>query len=72
MSFSKGGVDALGAVGRRGVDEIDTEIDGFEDKTGGLVFRLAGIEAQPAEATGAEAGHADTKLSVAKSGVLHS
>src|SRR5262245_28266512 len=63
--------DALGPIGRRSVDEIDAEIDGFEDETGGLVFRLAGFEAQPAKAAAAEAGHADTQLGAPQSGILH-
>jgi hypothetical protein len=64
--------DALSAVRRRRINEIDAEIHGFDDKTGGLLFRLTGFEAQPTEAAGAKAGHADTKLCTAQSSVLHS
>jgi hypothetical protein len=63
--------DALSAVRRRRINEIDAEINGFENKTGGLIFRLTGFDAQPTEAAGAKAGHADTHLSAAQSGVLH-
>jgi hypothetical protein len=35
----------FGAVGRRGVDEVDARIDGFEHETGGFVFGLASLEA---------------------------
>src|ERR1700722_20301700 len=34
---------ALGAIGGRRVDEVDAEIDSFEDEAGSLAFRFAGF-----------------------------
>ncbi len=52
---------AFGAVARRGVDEIDAEVDRLVDQSRGLVLGLAGLQAEPAEAAGAEPGDADAR-----------
>ena len=62
---------ALGAVARRGVDEVDAEPDGLVDQPRGFVLGLAGLQAEPGEAAGAEAGDADAQAGVAEGGVLH-
>ena len=45
---------ALGAIGRRGVDEVDAEIDRLKDQPRRFLLGLAGLEAEPGEAAGAE------------------
>jgi hypothetical protein len=62
---------ALGAVVRRGVDEVDAELHGLVDEPRGLVFGLAGFEAEPAESAGAKACNADAKAGLAESCVFH-
>ena len=37
---------ALGAVARRGVDEIDAEVEGLMDQPGGLLLGEAGLQAR--------------------------
>ena len=41
------------------------------DQLRGLIFGLARAQAEPREAAGAEAGHADPKAGAAEGGVVH-
>jgi hypothetical protein len=62
---------SLGAVARRGVDEIDAECDRLMDQPRGLILGQAGLETQPAEAAGAKPRNADLEAGAAEGGVVH-
>ena len=62
---------ALGAVGRRGVDEVDAEIDRLKHQPRRLLLALAGLEPKPREPAGAKAGNADAEAGAAEGGVVH-
>ena len=63
--------DAFGAVGRRGVDEIDAKIDGVAHEPRRLLLVQTGFEPHAGKAAGAEPGDADAQAGFAESGVLH-
>lgn len=62
---------ALGAVGRRRVDEIEAELDRLEHQPRRLVLAQAGFQPHPREAAGAEPGDADSQSGAAEGGVVH-
>src|SRR5262249_34919532 len=57
--------------GRSGIDEVDAEIDRLMNEPRGFVLALAGLEAQPGEAAGAQPRDADTEAGAAEGGVVH-
>jgi hypothetical protein len=61
----------FGSVDRRGVEQVDAEIDRLMDQPGGLVLGLAVRETEPAEAAAAEPRDADLDAGLAERGVLH-
>ncbi len=69
--FQRPADHAFGAVGRRGVDEIDAEPNGFVDQPRGLVLGFPGLQAEPGKPAGAEAGDADAEVGFAEGGVDH-
>ena len=69
--FQRAPDHALGAVALRGVDEVDAEADGLVDQPRRFVLGLAGFQAEPGKAAGAEAGDADLEAGLAEGGVLH-
>jgi len=71
MVFSALPTTPCGAVGRRGVDEVDAQPDGFMNEPRAFVFGLAGLEAETGKAAGAEACDADAEAGAAESRVVH-
>ncbi len=69
--FERAADHAFGAVGGRRVDEVDAEPDGLMNELCRFVLGLAGLQAKPRKAAGAEAGNADAEVGFAEGGVLH-
>jgi len=60
--FSAPADHALGAVGGRGVDEVDAEAHGLVNEPRGFVLGFPGLQAESAEAAGAEAATLTRRL----------
>ena len=69
--FERPADHALGVVGRRGVDEVDAELDRLEDEQRGFVLALCRLQPHPGKAAGAETGDADAEPRAAEGGVVH-
>ena len=62
---------AFRAIGWRRVDDIDAQPKGLLDQPRRLRLGLPGLQAEPAEAAGAEACDADAEAGAAEGGVIH-
>ena len=69
--FQRPADHTLGAIRRRGIDEIDAELDRIEHEPRGLILGLAGFQPHPRKAASAEPGNADAQAGAAEGGVVH-
>jgi hypothetical protein len=68
----KGGADhILGTIDSGGVDQRDAEVQRPADDPHGMIRRLPGSQAKPAETATSQTGDTDLQTGTPKRGVLH-